>query len=262
MNVELVSSLAPVDDPRGDVVLAHGFGEHRGRYARFVKALNAAGYDTWSFDFTGHGTSEGKRARVDVRQLIAEHLQARTEVLKVARTDRMFLFGHSMGGLITLASTLLDPTHIDAVAVTGPALRPLPTVNPKVAAPLSAVAKIAPWIDTVSLDTGLLSRDPQVAADYLEDPLVFSGRVPLLTASTMVSQGDRVIENAPMLTRPVLILHGQSDGLASFEGSAEFAERAGSQVELELVPDAFHELLNEPEKEIYTNRILDWFGKW
>lgn len=46
MNVDLFSSLAPTDDPRGDVVLAHGFGEHHGRYARFVKALNAAGYDT------------------------------------------------------------------------------------------------------------------------------------------------------------------------------------------------------------------------
>lgn len=262
MNVDLFSSLAPTDDPRGDVVLAHGFGEHHGRYARFVKALNAAGYDTWSFDFTGHGTSGGKRARVDVRALIVEHLEARREILKTARTERVFLFGHSMGGLITLASTLLDPTHIEAVAVTGPALRPLPSTSAKLAAPLAGVAKIAPWIDTISLDTGLLSRDPQVEKDYLADPLVFSGRVPLLTASTMVSQGARVIENAPMLSRPVLILHGQNDGLASFEGSVEFAERAGDLVEIDLIPGAFHELLNEPDKETYTNQILEWFGKW
>ena len=36
---ELFSSLAPTDDPRGTVLLAHGFGEHRGRYARFIDAL-------------------------------------------------------------------------------------------------------------------------------------------------------------------------------------------------------------------------------
>lgn len=262
MNVELFSSVAPIENPRGAVILAHGFGEHRGRYTDFVAALNAAGYDTWNFDFTAHGTSGGKRARVDVRQLIGEHLQIRREVLKRARTDRLFLFGHSMGGLITLASTLLDPTHIEAVAVTGPALRPLPTMNTKFASAVTPLAKVAPWIDTIGLDTSLLSRDPQVEADYLADPLVYTGKVPLLTGATMLTQGDQVIRNAGMLSRPVLILHGQDDGLADFKGSLEFAQRAGDLVEVEIVPEAYHELLNEPARDVYTRQIVDWFDKW
>lgn len=262
MNVELFSSEAPVEDPRGAVILAHGFGEHRGRYKGFVEALNDAGYDTWSFDFTGHGTSGGKRARVDVRQLIGQHLQIRREVLGRSRTDRLFLFGHSMGGLITLASTLLDPTHIEASAVTGPALRPLPTMNAKLASALTPLARAASWISTVSLDTSLLSKDPQVESDYLADPLVYSGKVPLLTGATMLTQGDQVIRNAQMLARPTLILHGQDDGLTDFLGSVEFAERAGDLVEVEIIADAYHELLNEPAKDIYVRQIVDWFNKW
>lgn len=263
MNVELFSSVAPVEHPRGAVILAHGFGEHRGRYSYFIEALNAAGYDTWSFDFTGHGTSAGKRARVDVRKLIGEHLQIRREVLRRSRTERLFLFGHSMGGLITLASALLDPTHIEAVAVTGPALRPLPAINPKVASAVaSPIAQVAPWIDTIGLDTTLLSRDPQVEVDYLADPLVYTGKVPLLTGATMVTQGDQVIRNAAMLSRPTLILHGEDDGLADFKGSLEFAERAGDLVEVEVIPGAYHELLNEPDKDVYSSLIVDWFDKW
>lgn len=262
MNVELFSSVAPVEHPRGAAILAHGFGEHRGRYSGFVEALNAAGYDTWNFDFTGHGTSAGRRARVDVRKLIGEHLQIRREVLRCSRTDRLFLFGHSMGGLITLASTLLDPTHIEAVAVTGPALRPLPAMNAKFASAVTPLAKVAPWVDTIGLDTSLLSTDPQVEADYLADPLVYTGKVPLLTGATMITQGDQVIRNAGMLSRPALILHGEEDGLADFKGSLEFAERAGDRVTVEIIPAAYHELLNEPARDVYVRQIVDWFNKW
>lgn len=261
MSFELSSSLTP-GQARGSVLLAHGFGEHRGRYQRFIDALNDRGYDAWSFDFTGHGHSDGPRARVDVARLIGEHLDARRRVLAKSRTPNLFLFGHSMGGLITLASTLLDPTRLQAVAAVGPALHPLPRLHPRLASVGARIGKLLPGVDAVELDVKLLSRDPQVVADYEADPLVHHGKVPLLTGATMAVQGRRVIENAPILARPVLILHGEDDGLADVSGSIEFAERAGDLVEVEVFPGAYHELLNEPEHQEYTDTILAWYDKW
>ncbi len=260
--MELNSSLTNRENPKGSVLIAHGFGEHHRRYASLKRALNLAGYDVWFFDFTGHGDSAGRRAAVDVGALIGEHLIARKSLEDVARTENTFLFGHSMGGLITLASTLLSPGHIDAVAVTGPALRPLPNV-PLGAAKLAApIARLLPWLKSVELDDSLLSQDPAVAGAYRADPLVYQGKVPLLTGTTMVLQGNQVIQNAALLARPVFIMHGEEDGLADPAGSIEFTERAGDDVVLELVPGGYHELLNEPDHELYESSIVYWFDKW
>ncbi|WP_099333100.1 alpha/beta hydrolase [Actinomyces minihominis] len=259
---ELFSAPAPLTEPRGTVLLAHGFGEHRGRYTRFITALNEAGYDVWSFDFTGHGTTSGRRATVDVRKLIGEHIEVRREVLKLARTPELLLFGHSMGGLITLASTLINPTRVVAVAVTGPALAPRPPVASLVASLGARVGALLPWVKTVSLDTNLLSRDPEVISDYEADSLVFHGRVPLLTGASMATQGRQTIDHAKILARPVLILHGEADGLADVAGSIEFAENAADLVEIRTFEGAYHELLNEPEQGIYTEAVIDWYNRW
>lgn len=265
--MELLSSFADTDAPLGSVLIAHGFAEHHGRYGNLKRALNDAGYDAWFFDFTNHGSSPGAanpkhRARVDVGRLIGEHLEARKELQKVSRTPRIFLFGHSMGGLITLASTLLSPHHIEAVAVTGPALRPLPSINLTVAKMGQAAGRVLPGVNTVTLDDNLLSHDAAVVEAYRADPLVYSGKVPLITGASMAVQGNYVIENAGILACPTLILHGSADGLADMLGSVEFVDRARGNAELEIVEDAYHELLNEPEREQFEARIIDWYGKF
>ncbi|MFZ1381891.1 MAG: lysophospholipase [Scrofimicrobium sp.] len=262
VDMELQSSLIESNQPRGSVLVAHGFAEHHGRYASLKQALNEAGYDVWFRDFMGHGTSAGARATVDVGALIAEHLEARKELNRVTRTEKNYLFGHSMGGLITLASILLDPHHIDAVAVTGPALRPLPKVGLSAAKFGQRIGRVFPSLKSVSLDDTAISRDPDVVEAYRNDPLVYHGKVPLLTGSSMVIQGDHVIKNARVLCVPTLIMHGAADGLAEAQGSVEFAEAAPEDiVTIEIVEDAFHELLNEPDHAEYESTISTWYNQ-
>ena len=258
----LVPFLTDSSQIRGTVQLAHGFGEHHRRYKPFIHDLNSAGYDVYTFDFTGHGTSPGKPGRVDVAKLIFEHLDARAELRLQARSDRFFLFGHSMGGLITLASTLLDPTDLIATAVTGPALAPQPALPNWLAKLARAAARVAPGVGTVGLDRSVLSHDPRVEAELAEDPYSFEGKVPLLTAASMVEQGKRVLDNAAMLTVPVLILHGDDDRLAAIEGSAEFVARAPGNAEMIVVADSFHEVLNELDRDKSAAEIVQWYNRW
>ena len=260
--MHLLPYLTKTAEPRATVLLAHGFGEHHGRYSRFIEDLNRSGYDVWTFDFAGHGTSPGRRGQVDVAKLIAEHLEARRQLRLATRTNQTMLFGHSMGGLITLASTLLDPTGLAAVAVTGPALLPLPALARPVQALASAAARFLPSAPTVPLDRAVLSRDPQVLADLEAYPLAFEGRVPLLTAASMVEQGRRVIENAAMLSVPTLLVHGEADRLADPVGSAEFVAAAPGSAEMIVVGEAYHEVLNELEKDQTSQEIIQWFDRW
>lgn len=260
--MKLQSSLTASKEPLGSILVAHGFAEHHGRYSSLKQALNEAGYDVYFGDFAGHGTAPGPRATADVGALIGEHLEAREDMYRAARTDRFFLFGHSMGGLITLASTLLDPHHIEATAVTGPALRPLPNIGLPVAKFGQRMGRLIPGLKSVALDDSVISRDPEVVEAYRNDPLVYHGKAPLLTGSSMFVQGDHVIKNAPMLHVPVLIMHGSADGLARVEGSVEFAEAAPENlVTLQIVDDAYHELLNEPDHKEYEQVIINFYNQ-
>ena len=49
--------------PRGIVQINHGLAEHAARYARFSKALSAAGYHVYAHDHRGHGFTKPRMRR-------------------------------------------------------------------------------------------------------------------------------------------------------------------------------------------------------
>ena len=236
--------------PLGTVLLSHGYAEHSGRYAHLRSALTRAGYDVAYYDHAGHGTSEGPRARVDVGALIRDFGDARRAALAHARTPDLFLFGHSMGGLIAAASTILDPTRLRGTVLSAPALRPG-----------LVVAKGAS-----DMAVSPLSRDPQVQRDFDADPLTYKGGVPILTGLTSIIQGDEVIARANHLRTPTLVMHGSGDLMADLRGSRELVRRAraahpDADIHLRIVDGAYHELLNEPEGPGLIRDIIIWLGE-
>src|SRR5512145_1706717 len=55
--------------PRGVVQLAHGVGEHAGRYGALIAALTAAGYAVYADDHRGHGRTGAKQHGDDPAKL-------------------------------------------------------------------------------------------------------------------------------------------------------------------------------------------------
>lgn len=258
------------ETPFGTVLLSHGYAEHSGRYAHLRSALTRAGYDVAFYDHAGHGTSEGPRARVDVGTLIRDFGDARRATLAHARTPDLFLFGHSMGGLIAAASTILDPTRLRGTVLSAPALRPLPHVAPAHARMLLPLARLRPGLVVAKgasdMAVSPLSRNPQVQRDFDADPLTYKGGVPILTGTTMILQGDEVLRRADRLTTPTLVMHGSGDLLADLRGSRDFVRAArgahpNADVHLRIVDGAYHELLNEPEGPGLIRDIIIWLGE-
>ena len=258
------------ETPLGTVLLSHGYAEHSGRYIHLRSALTRAGYDVAFYDHAGHGTSEGPRARVDVGALIRDFGDARRVTLAHTRTPDLFLFGHSMGGIIAAASTILDPTHLRGTVLSAPALRPLPHVSPSRARRLLPVARISPGLVVAKgaseMQVSPLSRDPQVQRDFDADPLTYKGGVPILTGATMILQGDEVLRRADRLTTPTLVMHGSGDLLADLRGSRDFVRAArgahpDADMHLRIVDGAYHELLNEPEGPGLIRDIIIWLGE-
>ena len=266
----LVRRLADTGSPRGTVLIAHGYGEHSGRYLPLQEALVGAGYDIAFYDHPGHGTSGGPRGRVDAGALIRDHLAMRRLALAGARTPDLFLFGHSMGGVVTAASTLIDPERLRGTVLSAPAMRPLPPASASLARKAAPLARLLPSLVVRPPEPAggesPLSRDPRVQQAFDADPLCYHGGVQLLTGVTMVIQGDEVLRHAHLARTPILVMHGSADRMADLAASRDFVAEAeaanpGLDVRLRVIDGAYHELLNEPEGPGLIRDIIAWLGE-
>lgn len=59
----------PRDAPKAIIQIAHGIGEHAGRYKALAKALNTAGFGVYVADMRGHGRTGMQQFDNDTTQL-------------------------------------------------------------------------------------------------------------------------------------------------------------------------------------------------
>ncbi|MFK8052132.1 MAG: lysophospholipase [Woeseiaceae bacterium] len=248
------------DTPKAIVVLAHGLAEHSGRYSHVAEALADRQIATFAVDHLGHGKSPGQRCvieRFDQYQDGIDTLYA----LAVARFSDIpvFMLGHSMGGLIAGLSVLRHPDRYQGLIMTGPAVMP---VDPPPAWQEWVVGLVSRWLPAagvVALEAEAISRDPAVVDDYLNDPLVHNGKVTARLAVEIFGEMEYFRSHASEINIPLLVMHGASDRLTAPEGSRWVAEAASSADKtLVIADDAYHELFNEPDRQIYIDRLKDW----
>ncbi|MCF8054671.1 MAG: lysophospholipase [Deltaproteobacteria bacterium] len=249
-------------DARGVICLIHGIGEHSGRYDHFARKFAEIGYPVLSFDLRGHGRSGGKRGHSPSGECIMRDLEKLlAEARSAFRNLPIFLYGHSLGGLLVINLLLGQETGVAAAIVSGPALRPIfPIPQWK----LSVSRILRRIIPTLSIPTGLnaedISRDPLVVARYKADKFVHS-QVSVAMAMDVLAMGDWALANAQKLKTPMLVMHGLQDRLTSAVASKEFSLSAGALCEFKGWDDLWHELHNEPEWEVVFLFVSSWMEK-
>src|SRR5262245_45276994 len=95
-------------EPRGVLVIAHGYGEHGGCYRHVAEALGPAlEYEVVSVDQRGHGRSAGRRGVVrSYGDLVADVRAAVDWSVRQRPGLPCFLLGHSNGGLLAMLLAL------------------------------------------------------------------------------------------------------------------------------------------------------------
>src|SRR2546428_7181712 len=89
------------NEPKFVALIAHGIGEHAGRYAHVAERLVAEGSAVYAPDFEGHGLSEGDRARIQTIDDLVDELASVYEASRRATTSTpVILIGHSLAGRI------------------------------------------------------------------------------------------------------------------------------------------------------------------
>jgi alpha-beta hydrolase superfamily lysophospholipase len=250
----------PDASARGVVVLAHGYAEHARRYDHVAQRFGDAGLIVYALDHRGHGRSGGKR--VYLRD-ISEYTGDFHTLVGIAADEHpdlpRIVLGHSMGGGVVFAYGAEHPGDYAAMVLSGPAVYAQSAVKPWLVTVAKLLGRIAPGVPVEQLDADAVSRDPEVVAAYKADPLVYQGKLPAGIARGLFTVGETMPQRAGAVTAPLLVVHGEKDTLIPVEGSDRLVECVGSRdVHLKVYPGLFHEVFNEPERDVVLDDVISW----
>ena len=230
-------------------LIAHGYGEHAGRYAHVAERLVAEGATVYAPDFEGHGLSDGDRARFETVDDLADELALVYEAGRSANPGLpIVLIGHSLGGLTATRFVQRSKPDLKALVLSGPVVGGNPQVE--------ALLGMDPMPE-VPIDPAILSRDPAVGKAYAADELVYHGGFHRETLAAIFAGARATAGDPGFGDLPTLWIHGEGDVLAPLDATTEAMKHLrGSNTEEHVYPGAQHEVLNEINKDEVLDDVV------
>ena len=254
-------SWRPDGTPRGVLVVCHGFNSHGGQYAWAAQQFVQSGLAVYAPDLRGRGKSEGERFYVEN---IDDYVSDVAGTVKVAKSRDaglpVFLLGHSAGGVASAIYVLENPSALGGFICESFAFQaPAPSFA---LAAIKGLSHVAPRLPVLKLKNEDFSRDPMAVAALNSDPLTANEVQPAMTVTALVRADERLREEFPKITLPVLIMHGTDDKATVCRGSEFFHATVGSEDKtLKLYQGHYHDLLNDIGKEGVVADITAWINK-
>ncbi len=277
--------------PKASILILHGMAEHQKRYQSFALYLVNNGYDVYTYDHRGHGI-ERKLSELGFfgpdkgYQLVVEDAIAVSKYIEQNnRSNKFFLFGHSMGSLI--ARNVIQQYDIyNGVILCGTAFPPkLLTLSGLLISRLIKKCKgpkhLSPFLNSLMFGnkkyTSLssrtafdwLSRSNPVVGSYIHDP--YCG---FICTSSFYHDLLKLIQGATKKKRirltktelPLYIISGEKDPVGGYGKEIlkylSLLKKTGfSNVSYKLYPECRHELLNELNNEDVYSDIQQWIAK-
>ena len=257
---------------RGVVQIAHGMGEHIGRYVGTIEVLVSAGLTVYGNDHRGHGRTAPSATHFgDFGEggfdLLVEDMLRLSRIAKEENPDPPFiLLGHSMGSFAAQQYVLDHSREIDGLILSGSgALDGLarlassaPAGNNILNAPFEPARTPFDW----------LSRDSAVVDAFINDPLCFAELQPAAYASFLAAAprlSDPVSLRKIRDDLPIYLFSGSEDPVGQqLEGVQVLIERyhtAGIYgISHDFYPGGRHEMLNEINRGEVRAHLLGWIS--
>ena len=243
------------------ILMVHGLGEHSGRYNIFSKYLKNEKVSLYAFDLPGHGKSYGKRGHI---KKFDEYLDCLEDVLMDVRKDNLDipvkLFGHSLGGLISL-SFLIDreSKEIDSAIISSPWIKLAVKVPSYLANIQKVLVNILPGFRLNNrLKINDLTKDEDSNTNYKNDELVHD-RISFKLYSEINNQIKSVIEKCCRIKIKILLYHGTEDKIISCESVKILSSKIKNSNTI-LFKGVYHEPHNDLEKENVFVKIIQFIN--
>lgn len=255
-----------VSDPDYVVCLIHGIGEYAGRYERVAAEMNLADIAVVSMDLRGHGISFGTRGHCAPRKDVLEDIDDLIRYAEELYPDKpIILYGHSMGGNITLDYRKRGQMNykLSGFIVSAPWVELVRSVSGPLYFAVKALAKIMP---SKTISSGVSEKElgnKKSVGDYENNPLTHK-RISLLCAldgfvtGELMASGD-LEDNGGAEGKPMLLMHGTDDKICSINGSRKIA--AIESCEYVEWPGLFHEIHNGGTDSM-GNEVIEKIIHW
>ena len=257
---------------RGVIQIAHGMGEHIGRYAGVIEALTSSGLTVYGNDHRGHGRTAVSAIRFgDFGEggfdLLVEDMFRLSHIAKAENPGRPFmLLGHSMGSFASQQHVLEHSQEIDGLILSGSgALDGLA----RVASSASAGKNILnAFFEPARTPLDWLSRDKAVVDAFINDPLCFPQLQPASFASFLAA-APRLSDPASLgkirCDLPIYLFSGSGDPVGQqLEGVEILIERYRKAGIYNISHDFYcggrHEMLNEINRGEVIANVLGWIS--
>jgi acylglycerol lipase len=253
----------PDSHAKGTIVIAHGYGEHSGRYRHVAEYFVQQGYAVYTLDHRGHGQSRGELLGYFERfEAVCDDLRRYIEWVRTEdKAAPLFLLGHSMGGLVSLYYAVNHQAMLKGLILSGTLLPVSSTISVANRIMLRILSQINPRSGVMPVDSNTVSKDRAVVEAYDSDPDVYHGKIPARVGAEWIAAADYVSANLPRITVPILILHGSADRLISPTNSQTIYDHVGSTDKaLKFYEGLYHEIVNEPEKARVLADIWVWLA--
>ncbi len=251
----------PDGAPKAVVLIVHGIAEHIGRYDHVAQTFVEAGLAVYGYDHRTHGKSDGEPRSyiIPFTQAVDDLALVMTHVRQENPTTKIFMYGHSMGSLISNLYVLKHQDQLAGWISSGSPLTSDTSAPALVVQILTLLSKIAPTLQMVNIPPTDLSHDQNIVNAYINDPLVNAKPTRLGMASAIISHSKQVISQLNTLRLPILLLHGSADKICPMSASQLIYEKAGSADKtLKIYEDLYHEIHNETLYGRIMSDIIEW----
>lgn len=251
----------PARPTRKAVLLFHRGHEHSGRWQKTVDQLGLSDVALFAWDQRGHGQSSGERGRAPSLSAVLKDADAFAR--HIARTHDIDLkdtivMASSIGAIVAAAWVHDFGPPVRGMVLVGPALR-VKLYVPLAIPFLRLKERVLPGGNVTSyVKAGMLTHDPQEAAAYDADPLIFR-KIAINMLLDLHDTGSRLLADAGAIHTPTLVLSSGKDWVVHLSAQREFFKRLGSPIkQMEVYPQAYHALLQEKDCPLVIQRIREF----
>ena len=233
--LKLVGNYWKADSDAG-IVMAHGFGGNREEHGKFVEiaeALNEAGFNLLTFDFSGCGESDEDSITIEKE---IEDLNSAVDFVRSRGVEDLGLIGISQGGLVALRASDLDAEAMFLLAPVTDALEDYRD-------------NLSGWqleeLEEYGLSRKYRPERSRKNTVFLEEDIVEKENV----------IQDNLLSNIGI---PVLIAHGKEDSKVPIEDSRRAVQKLDNAELIEMEDDHY---LNESVQELCEKAVEFFSGK-